>query len=214
MKKNIIYLALTIFVLFASSCKKEEKKTESKDTNTKTEKELHTTSYSVIDEKSSIEWTAYKTTDKVPVKGVFKTINIENPKSDVSIEKAINGTKFSIPISSLFTNEPTRDSKLKEFFFGVMDKTEIIKGEFTVTDSKSEVSITMNGITKSIPITLKTEGQEVLFTSTLNLNDWNLQEALESINKVCFDLHKGPDGVSKTWDDAEINARIFILENK
>ncbi len=207
MKKILFSTLIVTASILITGCKNDKKE----DTSTKILEVSK--SYTVNGESSSIEWIAYKTTDKVPVKGEFKTIKITNPKEASSISEAINGVKFSIPVSSLFTNEPTRDGKLKEFFFGVLDNTEFISGEFMVTNTESNVTINMNGVSKTIPIDLMIEGQKASFISTLNLNDWNLQGAVESINKACYDLHKGPDGISKTWDEAEIKAIISLKTN-
>ena len=40
--------------------------------------------------------------------------------------------------------------------------------------------------------------------------DFNGSKAMESLNKVCFDLHKGPDGISKTWSEVEINVATYL----
>jgi hypothetical protein len=42
------------------------------------------------------------------------------------------------------------------------------------------------------------------------LNDFKAQTALESISKACFELHKGPDGVSKTWSEVAIGAAVYL----
>lgn len=207
MKKIILLFTFILSISLITGCKKDKKEViqQPELENTKT--------YSVIGETSTIKWVAYKTTDKVPVKGNFQTIKVTNSKSAATVEEALNGILFSIPVSSLMTKDPTRDGKLKEFFFGVMDNTEFISGTFNVSDKESSVNLTMNGVTKTIPIELNIDGQMVTFTNTINLNDWNLQSALESINKACFDLHKGPDGVSKTWDEVEIKAVIYLKVN-
>ena len=202
MKKLALFLvALT---LTTTSCKKEKNEAgpEAKTTNSKT--------FSVIGETSTVKWIAYKTTDKVAVKGNFNTIKITNSKKAATVEEALNGTLFSIPVSSIFSNEETRDSKIKEFFFGAMKNTEFISGTFDISEKGSFVNITMNGISKTIPIDLIIDEQMATFNNTLNLNDWDLGNALASLHKVCFDLHKGPDGVSKTWDEVEIKAVIYL----
>lgn len=202
MKKLILFLiALT---LITTSCKKDKNVVvpETKTTNTKT--------FSVIGKTSVIKWTAYKTTDKVAVKGKFNDINITNSKKAVTVKEALNGVLFSIPISSLFSEDEIRDSKLKQFFFGAMKNTEFISGTFDINEKGSFVNITMNGISKSIPIELNIDGQKATFSNTLHLKDWDLLPSLESLNKVCFDLHKGPDGVSKTWDIVDIEAVIYL----
>lgn len=204
--KTFIKISFTVLALFITFGCKNDKKEEQSSSQEKTT--LH---YQVVGENSMVKWIAYKTTEKMPVKGEFKSIKITKSKSAPTINDAIDGVQFSIPVSSLFTNEPTRDSKLKEFFFGVMDNTEFISGEFSITDTQSSVSITMNGVTKAIPIDLTIEGQTASFSTTIDLNDWNLKDAVESINKACYDLHKGPDGVSKTWEEAEIKGVINLV---
>ena len=203
MKKSTLFLiALTLII--TTSCKKEKTVIvpEVKTSNAKT--------FSVIGETSTVKWTAFKTTDKVAVKGKFNTINITNSKKATTVEEALNGILFSIPVSSIFSNETTRDSKLKQFFFGAMKNTEFISGTFDINETGSFANITMNGISKSIPVKLNIDGQTVKFSNTINLNDWDLGNALASINKACFDLHKGSDGVSKTWDEVEIETVIYL----
>jgi len=38
----------------------------------------------------------------------------------------------------------------------------------------------------------------------MNLDTWNGQTAVASLNEACKDLHKGADGVSKTWNEVAI----------
>ena len=89
-------------MVFVSSCKKSEKK----------EVSLIEKKYSIIADSTKINWTAYKTTAKVPVNGQFKEITIENAKKDTTALGALNGLKFKIPVSSLITNDTIRDKKL------------------------------------------------------------------------------------------------------
>jgi hypothetical protein len=211
MKKLSVFI-LVFTLVFTVSCKEEAKENDKKDTTTKILTSTQKT-YAVVGETSTLKWTAYKTTDKVAVSGKFNTINITKSKAGASIEDAINGVQFSIPVSSIFSNDVSRDSKLKEFFFGVMADPEMITGSFEVTNDTSIANITMNGVTKSVPVKLNVDGQKVTFTNTLQLKDWNLDAALASLNKVCFDLHKGADGVSKTWEEVQIEAVMYLKVN-
>jgi polyisoprenoid-binding protein YceI len=209
-KLSLCLLAFTL--IFAVACKSDTKEKETNTNDTKT-KILSKKNYSVVGKTSTLKWTAYKTTDKVAVSGKFNSINITESKTAESVEEAINGVHFSIPVSSIFSGDASRDSKLQEFFFGAMTNTDLITGSFEVQKDKSLVNITMNGVTKSIPLDLKIEGQKVTFTNTIQLKDWNLDSALESLNKACFELHKGADGVSKTWDEAQIEGVIYLKVN-
>jgi len=67
-----------------------------------------------------------------------------------------------------------------------MKNTEFISGTFDINEKGSFANIILNGVSKTIPIELNIDGQTVKFKNTLNLNDWNLADAVASLNKVCF----------------------------
>lgn len=50
------------------------------------------------------------------------------------------------------------------------------------------------------------------YTSYPTVPYWNALEALAALNKVCFELHKGPDGVSKTWEEVAIEVSTYLRE--
>jgi hypothetical protein len=92
-----------------------------------------------------------------------------------------------------------------------MDATEFLTGQlFLDSDTEGKVAIKMNGIEKSLPITYNISGQLVTFSGVLNLAGWNAQNAINSLNKICFDLHKGQDGISKTWNEVNIDVSTYI----
>ncbi|MGB0891191.1 MAG: YceI family protein [Flavobacteriaceae bacterium] len=205
MKKLVpFFIAITLVFAFVS-CKSEAKKADysskSKSKTTKTE-----AAYSLKNANHTINWVAYKTTDKIGVKGQFKKVNITKGGEGNSAKDAINNSEFSIPITSIFTKDTSRDFKIKKFFFGVMDKTELLSGKFMIeNDSIGSVDLTMNGITKNLPFTYSLNGKIFNLKATMKISDWNANDALTSLNDACKDLHKGADGVSKTWNDVSLN---------
>ena len=95
-----------------------------------------------------------------------------------------------------------------------MLNTEFLKGTIKFVDNNYVASITMNDVTNDLPLTVSiTDERRVSMTGTMNLKDWNALAALDALNKVCFDLHKGPDGVSKTWEDVAIEVNTFLRKN-
>lgn len=195
-KISFITFALLCCITIVS-CKKEVKKESAQ--------------FSIESKTITVKWIGYKTTDKVAVKGQFKEINIMNIKSGVTALEALDGAEFSIPISSLFTDEPVRDSKLKQLFFGVMDNTLSLSGTLNLDNNGTgSIDLLMNGVQQKMPITYIISGQLIELEGTMNLNDWNGQTALASINEACFDLHKGPDGVSKTWSEVAVSAAVYL----
>lgn len=209
MKKTLLALSLVIAGL-TYSCK------EAKKENTTTNTEVTDEQFSLVADSTKVSFTAYKTTEKKPVGGTFKTINIKNEGTGATALEAIDGTEFSIPVSSLFTNDGTgtRDPKILEFFFGVMKNTELISGTFNVDGDSCSLDITLNGETNSIDLkTIKNSETKYTFTGVINLEDWNALDAVASINNACEALHTGPDGVSKTWQDVAIEG-VVVFEKK
>lgn len=208
MKKTNFLSFLVVIALVFSSCKEENKKAETETAETVE----NTVKYIVKPEATSVKWTAYKTTDKVPVGGEFATLNFEE-KTGATPSEALNGLEFSIPVSSLFTKDETRDAKLKASFFGAMLNTEFLKGKIRYVNDEAIAKITMNGVTAELPLEISiTDERRVNMKGTMNLKDWDALGALEALNKVCYDLHKGADGVSKTWDDVAIEVNTFLRE--
>lgn len=206
--KKFLFIAL-VFTMAVNtiSCKKEKE--------TSSEKEVSKSGYVVDTQNSIINWTAYKTTDKVPVKGVFNDVKILHANTAENPVEVLNGLEFEIPIESIFTKDTIRDSKLKEFFFGTMANTSQIKGNISMeNDGNGAVDLTMNGVTKSFPYTYEVNGETIDLTATIDLDNWQAQAAIIALNEVCLDMHKGPDGVSKTWNDVAINVKIKTVLQK
>jgi hypothetical protein len=202
MKKIYLLILLIITGTAIVSCKK----------NVKDEKPLTAKMYTVMADSTIINWTAYKTTAKVPVKGQFSEITIENLKKDSTVLGALNGLKFKIPVTSLFTNDTIRDGKLKKFFFGSMENTLVIKGTVHMdNENTSTVELTMNGITRELPIAYIITDNRVTIVGNMELDNWQAKTALEALNIVCKDLHTGDDGISKTWSDVKIEV-IAVLK--
>jgi len=191
-----------------TSCKSEAKKEETKETTTTTAPVEKTAPYSIKTANNSINFTAYKTTEKVPVKGVFKEIEVTSGGEGESVKEAINGAEFKIPISSLETKDNGRNLKIRKFFFGVMENTVDLTGKLTIeNDSTGVAEFTMNSVTEKLPFTYTIQDKVFSMSTTMDIDKWNAKSAIASLNEVCKDLHKGADGVSKTWSEVAINVQ-------
>jgi len=197
--KKIAVLALA--TLFLVSCKKEEKTVDLV---------AEPSGLQIISDSTQVNWTAYKTTDKVGVNGKFTQLELKNTQSGETPETVLEGSSFSIPVSSLFTNDSDRDSKLKQFFFGVLKNTEMIGGTFNFRDGKCFMTLTLNDVTKQLEVAHTFSNNKFTVNHTLNLEDFGALGAVASINKACYDLHKGPDGVSKTWSEVAISGSVLF----
>lgn len=207
MKK--IFIILTAFSITLASCGEEKKGDETTDNENKE------AGYTIKENTAIIKWTAFKTTEKLPVGGEFTEVKLSDIPTSEKAHLAVDGLSFSIPVSSLYTNNDSRDSKLKELFFGVMESTEMISGTFKnlegdETKGHGLVDLKMNNVSCDLPFDYTIENNEFKLISNLNILSWKAQAALDSLNKACYDLHKGADGISKTWEDVDINASIEL----
>lgn len=212
MKKVITCCLLSTLLL--ASCKKNNTETtiEHQDETTKV------ISYSINTDATEIHWTAYKTTAKKAVKGVFTKLNIDKSTNSSTKHGVFNNLEFNIPVSGFFSKDETRDSKIKALFFGVMDNTSLIKGTFSNVngnDSKGNMTLnlTMNNESVGIPMTYTIEDNIVSINGNIdNLMAWKMENAFNSLHAACELLHTGEDGISKTWEDVAISA-IAVLNN-
>ena len=201
MKKKLLIIALFSLTISLVSCNNIGNK-KSDDI------EKH---YTAEAKTTTINWTAYKTTSKVPVKGQFTKVKFTHIPEGASPREALNGLKFSIPVSSIFTKDSIRDGKLKKFLFGTMQDTEFIKGELKmVYENAGSVDITMNGITQTIPITYIISDQMTTIEAVLDLDNWKAEAAIKALNVACKALHSGADGIPKTWTDVKIEVATYL----
>ena len=207
------YYASIIFIFFIISCQSSSKKrSSSQPVNSETRSNLKERTLKT----KSLTFTAYKTTNKIGVPGTFKEIHTTNDihKVSASPSEALNGIEFEIPISSLSTNNPIRDSTILASFFKNIQNSKI-SGSFKGFKGETGTGIIMlnfNGLIQELPVQFSSEQKAVRFSSILNLGNWNALNALASINKSCFDLHKGPDRVSKTWKEIKIDGQVAFKE--
>jgi hypothetical protein len=151
-----------------------------------------------------VTWKAYKTYEKIGVGGSFTQI-VSEPKSANSIETLLIGSSVKIDTSSVNTGNPTRDATLVSLFFKVQNIDTITAKIIALKESKAITEITMNHITKTIPLAYTLQEGKVVAKGTIDLGDFTMLPSLQSINKGCFDLHGG-----KTWQDVEIGFELPI----
>ncbi len=196
--KHLILLSTILIAFSLNSCKKEIKK-------------VAKAKYHIETKTTTINWTAYKTTAKVPVKGIFKEVQITNAKTAENPYDIFNGLAFSIPVNSIDTKNVNRDTKLIQSFFGSMKDTKNLKGIIHLGEKgKGTIDLTMNGITAKLPMTYIISGQLAEINATLNLDNWKAKLAIDALNIACKDLHKGEDGVSKTWNEVAIHIVSYL----
>ncbi len=204
--KNLIFLA-TSFGIILTSCSGNEPVVEENNS-------VEECYYSINENTIQVNWVAYKFTEKTPVEGTFNEVNITGMKTLNSLESLVSGLSFEIPVSSINSNNPERDEKIKSTFFGNLADNEVIKG-YVVSNSGTDLilSLSLNGITKEVAGTSSFENGLFSFKANLDLKIFGASAAVDALNKLCYDLHIGADGISKLWDEVEIRFQCSVNED-
>lgn len=157
-----------------------------------------------------LEWTAYKYTDKTPVKGGFTTTNIKGPTSADSLAALAKGLSMDIDGASIESGDPGRNVTVRDFFFKEFNPpfkmAAVVRNlEGSDTQGNLMIELDMNGVTKEVPFeyTATADGS-ITAKGGINLMNWNLKNAFDSIHDACEELHTGKDGISKTWDVVDL----------
>ena len=159
----------------------------------------------------NVTWKAYKTFAKLGVGGQFTGVSYTaNKKEGKNFKELLVGSKVSIDLTKVDTKNKGRDKTLVENFFGKLNGKTIDgvivaieadkkKNGKSVYHGMVDVNITMNNKTVKVPMRYNYKEENFKATGTIDLFDFSANNALKSINKSCFDLHKG-----KTWNDVSI----------
>jgi len=187
MKKLFLVLFTICLSISFTSCKSDKKEVKASEAE-------KNAAFSIENASSEINFTAYKFTEKKGVGGQFRQVDITAGGSGNTIKEAINNAEFSIPVSSLFTKNSSRDYKIQKFFFGVMSDTKLLSGKLLIeNDSIGAAVIKMNGISETVPFKYTITNNTFAMNANMDITNWNALDALASLNKVCEILHTGAD---------------------
>ncbi|MCB1201436.1 MAG: YceI family protein [Leptospiraceae bacterium] len=152
-----------------------------------------------------LTWTAYKFTERAGVAGKFNKIQLTETHVADHPAKVFEGARFLLKPEDINSNNADRDKKIKKEFFGSLKNAGEIQGYFSDVDvagNKGAAKITINGIEKDIPLTFTVgDDYSIQAEGKIDMTDFGGLGAIAALNKVCDDLHKGKDGISKLWPD-------------
>ena len=175
--KKILLLLLSASAIFASQCNYDLK-------------------------ELSVSWKAYKTPLKIGVGGTFDDVSIKTTDKS-STKTFLESSTIVINTASVDSKNSGRDAKLVKYFFNTQGVKNIQVKVVSIKDKIITLAITMNGVTKDVPMKLDLEANEAEAKGYIDLADFKMIPSLKAINKSCYVLHKG-----KTWRDVEIDFAI------
>lgn len=173
----------------------------------------HDCLYRLESDSIHVEWTGYKTTEKAGVKGSFKAVMVKAPAGGAkNIAKALEGATFSIDSTTVTSGNDARDASLREAFFMKLIHAEKISGklkkvQLEANAGRAILQLELNGKKKSIPVELRVDpSDQITLSGEIDVLHFGAENALQSLHQKCEELHKGKDGVSKTWSTVLIAA--------
>tara|TARA_B100000963_G_C22446047_1_gene588887 strand:- start:63 stop:728 length:666 start_codon:yes stop_codon:yes gene_type:complete len=218
MKKLLFSLSITILI---ASCGGEKKPPSQKpDISITSTKKTQTSGEAVCkkgyDQKATkIGFGGFKTTDKVEVKGYFRKFAVKSTNVADTPEEIFANATISIPTDYLETYDIGRNRRLREEYFGKMVSTQNINGKivsFNKDSNQVKIELTINAVSNEVDFNYAVVQDTLLINGTIDVLDFGASAALRAINKACEALHKGADGVSKTWSEANIYITSVVKE--
>jgi len=166
--------------------------------------------FSYNPEKTSVNWTAFKFTEKAAVGGGFNTFTISGTETADSQLAVFQNATFSIETTSVDSGNDGRDEKIRQEFFGNLEGKTITGSVKSIEGNKGTIIMIMNGEEQEVPVELAVDGRKVTLTGAINVNNWDASGPLAALNKVCEALHTGADKVSKLWPDVDIKVETSL----
>ena len=214
MNRKNWFLGMVLLSLVFTSCGTSEEKTEGEAVK---EGAGEACIYTYNADSSKVNWTAFKTTDRLAVGGSFDSVLVVLPDSMHSAKEALGNASFTIIANSVFTNNSIRDNTLRKYFFSSLSNDGNITGNVKIVEGDDNagggtVELTINDVKRDIGFKYTIEGSVITLKTKITLKSFNGQDAVKSLNAECDDVHKGADGISKLWPDLEIEVAALNKE--
>ncbi|HJD86621.1 MAG TPA: hypothetical protein K8W08_04040 [Empedobacter falsenii] len=194
--------------------KSEEKVVEQHEVKTEATLEEPTEIVEGVIRKSGVEWTAYKTTEKVAVSGRFDVVLVKDAKEDGKTpQEVLEGANIIASVATLNSDQIDRDQKLKDILFGNMINTSEIKGQLHFREGKTFLNLTLNNVSKEYEVKSSFDNKTFTIEADVDLMDFNTAKAMDALNQACLELHKGADGISKTWSEVHIKGQVEFSDS-
>ena len=203
-----LFFASLLLFSCGESNQKSEKTEQTEQANQRAERIC---TYDYNPTATSIEWTAYKTTEMIGVDGAFDEFALSDTKAGNSAFEVFQDASFIIPIASLNTQNPDRDEKIKTFFFETVN-TDTLAGRLVAfnEDGTATINIEMNEVQREVVAQIEEEENRLTLSTKIDVSAWNASSGIDALNEVCYDLHKGADGISKLWPDVSIKISTIL----
>lgn len=153
----------------------------------------------------TIKWQAYKTPRKVGVWFKFTDFKLKGKRKAKNLSQLLMDQQVTIQANAkgISSGDSGRDANIANAFFAEMMPKTLIKGKIVkVTDKALDLEVSMNNVTRIIPMEYTFEKGQFSAKGYMDVLDFKLNKSFETLAKVCNGLHEG-----KTWTDV-----LLVLE--
>tara|TARA_B100000959_G_scaffold259490_1_gene295164 strand:- start:367 stop:969 length:603 start_codon:yes stop_codon:yes gene_type:complete len=168
-----------------------------------------TCTYGITQDDVKVEWTAFKTNDKVAVKGTFNKMTLNGATSASSLAALAQGLSIDIDGGSIESGNPGRNVTVKQFFFekfvpAYAMQAKVVKFTGDEKSGSIDIALSLNGVSKTLAFAYTVKDNVLEAKASMQMFDFGLKAAFDSIHTTCKTLHTGKDGVAKTWDEVDL----------
>ncbi|MEA1916489.1 MAG: YceI family protein [Campylobacterota bacterium] len=167
--------------------------------------------YTIDTKTVELNWTAFKLLSKEGVKGSFDDYKVSlNKTTCKSLTKMLVGSTVTINSSSVDASNALKNANISNFFFKKFSENTISAKIVKMMEGNNlgtiELEVTMNKVTSKVPMqyTISKSGKFVA-TGVLDIMDFNLNSAYNSLATQCESYHKGV-----TWTQVNIGFELYI----
>ncbi len=208
MKHSFNTILVLFLVVIGISCNTSKK--DKIDSHTGRKIIIQKPFYSIDTANVSLLWTAYKFSNKIGVSGTFNEFNLQLRTYSGSIDELLNNAQITINTHSVDTGNNLRDPKLRTYFFEVFKADTILGEVIDASNGNAAIVLKMNKLTNDTSFKYSIKDDTLQLSTHLDLLLWNGKDALKLLNKECYDLHTGTDGISKLWPDVDVVLKMPI----
>jgi uncharacterized protein YhbP (UPF0306 family) len=161
-----------------------------------------------------VGWTAYKFTEKKAVEGTFTQVSVTGLTESDDPVALLKGLELTMKTSSVESQNADRNQKIVQYFFGTIDADVLVGSIANLNDDgTADLKIEMGKMEGMLSGKYTWVNNVFTFDASMDVAKWNATSGIESLNKICKDLHTGADGISKLWNEVSIHFETTLLSD-
>jgi len=167
--------------------------------------------YSFDLDKSLVQGTGYKFTDKLGVTATFAGVELNSNKAQKNKKDLFNGLVVSVDLLSIDSENGLRDMNMRETLFAnILGDSKVTVAVEKVTDKKIETKITVNQNSQKVLFDYKMTDSGIEAKGLFDALKFALGDQIAALKKRCGSLHTGDDGKSVTWTDFDLEVKAYF----